>query len=155
MIKKQAFIEWNTRLTHGVELIDDQHKILVHHTNTLYLACLESNDSAKNCFIEIAREMVNYVHYHFSTEEHMMRLLMYPNYHNHRKEHEKFIREILRQTQMFAEQKKLVPYHYVMFLKDWIYSHIAVRDKTLAEYILNMEDSEKLQILLSRPGSYV
>ena len=152
MIKKHVFIKWDARLKHGVQLIDYQHKKLVTLTNTLHLACMEDQETASRCFIEVAREMVNYVHYHFSTEEHMMRFLMYPNYHNHRMEHERFIKEILRQTRMFEKQQNLVPHRYVLFLKDWILSHIAVRDKSLAEHIRFIEDQEKVQIIFSKPA---
>ena len=150
MNRNHTLIEWNTRLNHGVELIDDQHRKLVQLTNTLHLACLQDQESARNCFVQVARETVNYVHYHFTTEEHMMRFLMYPGYYEHRREHEMFIKEILRQTQRFTEQKSLVPNRFVQFLKDWIFSHIAVKDKTLAQHVLSMEDSDKLQILFSQ-----
>ncbi|MCL2007062.1 MAG: bacteriohemerythrin [Treponema sp.] len=152
MTRTHVFIEWNARLTHGVQLIDDQHEKLVHLTNTLHLACLQDKETAMRCFVEVAREAVNYVHYHFTTEEHMMRFLMYPNYYAHRKEHELFIKEILRQTQRFAEHKSLVPNRFVQFLKDWILSHIAVCDKSLAEHILHLEDTERLQLLFTRPA---
>ena len=150
MTKTHTLIEWNARLAHGVQLIDDQHEKLVQLTNTLHLACYEGREIANHCFVETAREAVKYVNYHFSTEEQMMLFLMYPHYHTHKKEHEVFIREILRQTQMFTEQKTLVPNRFVQFLKDWVMSHIAVCDKALAKFVLNMENHDKLEIIFSR-----
>ena len=150
MIKTHTFIEWNACLIHGVKLIDNQHEKLVNLTNNLYIACCEGKETADQCFIETARETVKYVNYHFSTEEQMMLFLMYPHYQTHKKEHEKFIREILCQTQMFTEHKALVPNRFVQFLKDWVLSHIAVCDKALAEFVLNLKNRDKLEIIFSR-----
>ena len=152
MIRTHDFVEWNTRLTFGIRLIDDQHEKLVNLTNNLHLACLESQETANRYFIEVAREAVKYVHYHFSTEEQVMLFLRYPHYLTHKKEHEIFVKEILRQTQMFSDQKNLVPNRYVQFLKDWVLSHIAVCDKSLAEYILNEQNNDKLELLLCKPA---
>ena len=147
MNKHRTFIEWNARLILGIRLIDSQHEKLVQLTNNLHLACLKNREVAMRYFIETAREAVRYADYHFSTEEQMMLFLSYPNYYVHKKEHEGFVKEILRQIYMFSEHKNLVPNRFVQFLKDWILSHIAVCDKEFADYIMSVEDTEKLDVL--------
>ncbi|MCL2070119.1 MAG: hemerythrin family protein [Treponema sp.] len=147
MIKKSNLIEWEKRYMLGVPLIDGQHKELVRLTNDLHFACRDSRETANDCFIRVAREAVNYVRYHFSTEEKMMLLLMFPHFNEHKKHHESFVKEILHQTKMFSEQQNLVPNRFVHFLKDWVLSHIAVRDKVFAEYVLSLRDADKLEMM--------
>ena len=140
-------VEWNSRLILGIKLMDDQHEKLVQLTNNLHLACLKNREIAKRYFIETAHEAVRYADYHFSTEEQMMIFLGYPEYRNHKREHEGFIKEILRQAFMFADHKNLVPNRFVQYLRDWIMSHIAVCDKAFANYILSYENCDILEVL--------
>ena len=147
MKNKDALIQWSDRLILGIPLVDKQHERLVQLANDLHAACLEGRESANSYFIEAAREAVKYVGYHFTTEEKMMLLLEYPDYASHKKEHEQFTKEVLIQTQKFDEQKSLAANRFVHFLKDWILSHVSICDRTMAEYILNLRDTNKLQEL--------
>ena len=144
---KHAFIEWEDRFKLGINLIDRQHEKLVELTNNLHMACLQGTKSANNNFIETVHEVVNYVRYHFSTEEKLMLIVNYPKYPFHKKEHEAFIREILVQTQLFTNNSHLVPNRFVYFLKEWILSHIAVCDKVTVDYIISTKLHEKLEQL--------
>ena len=147
---KHPFIEWNSRLMLGIPLIDSQHQKLIQLTKNLHIACLQNPEIANSYFIEVAHQAIDYVYHHFSTEEKIMLLLKYPEYSEHKKEHQNFVREILIENQKFSVQKHLVPNRYVQYLKNWILSHIAVSDKTLAEYIQCLKYQKKLQRLV--PG---
>ena len=147
MNENQACVEWDTRFMLGIPLIDRQHEKLVQLTNSLYMACLHSKEKANRGFIAAVHEAVDYVCYHFTTEEKIMLLTEFPEYLNHKKEHESFVREILNRTQKFTDKNHLIPNRFVYFLKDWILSHIAVCDKVLAEHILGLKHHEKLMQL--------
>ena len=149
---KRAYIEWDTRFKIGIPLIDKQHERLVQLTNNLYLACLDGRERAHEHFIETAKEVVNYINYHFTTEEKMMLLFEYPGYPDHRIEHQRFVKDVLAQIQSFSTQKNLAPNRFIQFLKEWILSHIAVNDKATAEYILSLKNNDKLQILFPKPA---
>ena len=147
MTKSNSFIEWSVRLKIGIPLIDSQHQKLVNATNELHDACRQSREVAKSSFIDVARKVAAYVQYHFSVEEKMMLLLEFSDYPAHKREHELFVREILEQIKNFSNQKAFVPNRFVYFLKEWILSHIAVCDKAMAEYVLNLKNNKKLQRL--------
>ena len=144
-------IEWNDRLEIGIRLVDRQHARLVDLTNNLHLACLRSSETANRFFINAAHEAVEYVQYHFSTEEKMMLLLDYPGYSTHKAQHQSFVKELLSQTSKFATGKNLVPNRFVYYLKEWVLSHIAVSDKAMADYILKMRQYKKLLDLFPQP----
>ena len=150
MKAKNVFVEWEERFNLGIPALDWQHQKLVQLTNDLHLACLQNPETAYSYFIETAHKMVTYVRYHFSTEEKLMLLLEFPEYPNHKKQHESFIKEVLNQNKKFIQKNHLVPNRFVHYLKEWILSHIAVYDKAMAAFFLSTKYHEKLERLL--PG---
>ena len=152
MIVNNNLIEWSDRFVLGIPLIDGQHENLIRLTNTLYWSCLQNKEIANLSFIETAHEAVHYIRQHFYTEEKLMLLLDYSDYSSHKKEHQSFIKEVLSQTQHFKDKKNLVPNRFVLFLKEWILSHVAVCDKAMVSFFLETKYRGKLIKLNSKPA---
>ena len=150
---KQNIIDWDTRFKLSISVIDKQHHRLVQLTNRLHKACLESPETANQSFIETVREAAKYVRFHFSTEENLMLLVDFPGYAAHKKEHENFIREVITHHDKFNQAKYLVPNRFVLFLKEWILSHIAVCDKEMADFIIKTKYHKKLEQLFSEEAA--
>jgi hemerythrin len=138
-MEKGAFVEWDDRYSVAIPLIDDQHKHLIELANSLYDACLEGTEAARERFREVARETVNYVKFHFSAEEKILENVGFPGLAAHKKEHESFVLKVLMDVKNFEEGKKFVPNIFVRYLRDWILTHIAVEDKKYADYILELK----------------
>ncbi|MDR2071096.1 MAG: bacteriohemerythrin [Treponema sp.] len=132
-------IEWDARYSMNIQFIDDQHKELLNLTNTLYKGCLVGDETARSYFMETIRGTVDYVKYHFSAEEKMLDNIRYPEFANHKKEHESFVKKILEDVEKFQGGKKFVPNEFVRYLKDWILTHIAIEDKKYSDYILDLK----------------
>jgi hemerythrin len=145
MEKTLDLVEWDNRYALGIPLIDGQHKKLVEMTNRLYQSCLQGDESAKKQFRLIVHEAVDYVRYHFATEEKILILIDYPDFEAHKKQHELFILEILQKAKAFEEGKKLVPTLFVQYLRNWILGHIAVSDKLYADYLKILKKQGKLE----------
>jgi hemerythrin len=143
-------VEWDARYTIGIPIIDEQHKKLIDMTNVLYMACRKGDDAAKVYFKKVVREAVDYVRFHFTTEEKILERINYPDLVSHKKEHEDFIKEILRQVQLFHEGKKFVPNLFVRYLRDWVLTHIALSDKQYAEYLMSLK---KQGVLMPEMGT--
>jgi hemerythrin len=128
---------WDDKYATGIELIDNQHKELVSLTNELFHACIDDNghESIGEVFKETMRRMVEYVHFHFGAEQEMLQRIKYPEYQEHKKQHDAFVRSVLESVKAYNEGKALVPNHFVRSLRDWILSHIALSDKLYASYI--------------------
>jgi hemerythrin len=141
-------VEWNTKYSVGIKLIDEQHKKLIEMTNTLYKGCLGGEEAARTYFMETIQEAVDYVKYHFSTEEKLMAKVNYPSLADHRKQHESFVLKILMDVKNFRDGQKFVPILFVRFLNDWVLSHIAVMDKQYAKYILQLKKEGSLQDII-------
>jgi hemerythrin len=85
------------------------------------------------------RSAVDYVGYHFSTEEKIMERINYPEYRIHKKEHTDFVKEVLSQVQDFQAGRKTGANDFVLFLRDWILAHVGVCDKKLGIYIIKLK----------------
>ena len=130
---QDSIVKWDNKYTTGIELIDTQHKELVALTNMLFRACLSGQEDS--VFRETMTRMVAYVRFHFETEQQMLEGLGYPDYLNHKQQHDSMIKTILDAAKDYKEGKQFVPNKFVRALKDWIFGHIAIFDKAYAVYI--------------------
>ncbi|MDR1099355.1 MAG: bacteriohemerythrin [Treponema sp.] len=144
-------IDWNDRYRIGIPLIDKQHKKLIDMTNTLYTACLAGDEAARTHFLKTIHEAVDYVRFHFSTEEKILERINFPDIIAHKKQHEDFVKEIIQQVQAFQQGKKFVPNIFVRYLRDWILTHIAVSDKIYSAYLVEMKKQGVLFNLVKTP----
>jgi hemerythrin len=138
-VTDKEIVQWHSSYSVGIPLIDEQHKELINLTNKLYESCVEGRESSKVIFMRTIRGAVDYIGYHFSTEEMVMTRINYPDYANHKKEHTEFVREVLKEVEDFKTGKKFTPNAFVRYLKDWVLAHIAVSDKRLGEYLIRMK----------------
>ena len=128
-------VVWDEKYSTGIHLIDTQHKQLIDITNQLYARCLKKDDVLEAAFKDTMSHMVEYVKFHFNAELKMLRAVNFPDFHNHKKQHDSMIQNILAAAKEYNEGKKFVPNNFVRTLRDWILSHIAVYDKAYGFYI--------------------
>ncbi|MDR0707030.1 MAG: bacteriohemerythrin [Treponema sp.] len=145
----EKFMEWDDRLSMGIPLIDKQHQRLIEITNNLYEACRQGG-SLYTSFVTALRETVDYVGFHFGTEEKIMRRINYPDYALHKREHEAFVKEVLKQKLAYENDKAYAPHAMVRYLRDWTLSHIALTDLKLGAYLLNMKKTGALENVLEK-----
>ena len=137
-------VAWSDTYATGIEMIDKQHRELVKLTNDLFRACMYGNETAQGVFKESMSRMVEYVRFHFSTEQKLLELVNYPDFHNHKKQHETMVYNILEAVKEHNKGVKFAPNHFTRTLKDWIFSHIAVFDKDYAIYINEQRKKGKI-----------
>jgi hemerythrin len=126
---------WDDKYAIGIPLIDSQHKELFSLTNELFRACLNGDKLLEGIFKETMEKMVEYVRFHFGAEQVLLQRIKYPDYQEHKKQHDTFVRNVLVSVKEYNEGKQLVPNHFVRSLRDWILSHIALSDQLYASYI--------------------
>jgi hemerythrin len=135
MAENPDAVSWDEKYSTGIPLIDNQHKELFSLTNELFKACRDRDDTLKGIFKDTMSRMVEYVRFHFGVEQELLQRINYPEYHEHKKQHDELIRDILDTVKDYGEGKKFVPNHFVRTLREWILSHIALTDKRYATYI--------------------
>jgi hemerythrin len=119
-------IEWDDeKLSVGVELIDNQHKMLIHIINQLSKA-IDSNDLT--VITQVFTQLYDYTEYHFSTEETCFGLLNNKDTDIHILQHRNFIKK-LSSIKDKHDKEKTLPADLLLFLTDWLVSHIQVEDR--------------------------
>ena len=128
-------IEWRESLSIGVEVIDNQHKELLHRFDRLLSACQTGKG------IEELRKLMafleEYVHTHFKDEEALQRQHQYPEYETHHAEHLYFIEQINKLKQ--ETSKEGIATHHVIeannMLLKWLLNHISKVDTKLGAFL--------------------
>ena len=133
MADKNTIVTWSKNYATGVEVIDQQHRELVSLTNLLYQACLAGEQ--KSAFKDAMSMMVDYVRFHFTAELELLKRINYPQYNEHKAEHDALVKQILEAVQEFKAGRIFVPHTFVRTLKDWVFGHIGVTDRKYAKYV--------------------
>jgi hemerythrin len=130
-------IAWDDKFLMNCETIDNQHKDLVDMINELIRGCNRGAAAADVAFLKTIRKAVEYAQTHFVTEEKYMQQVNYPDFAAHKKEHEAFIAEMVKQLKAFEESQS-DPGMLIGFLKNWLLNHIAVTDKKYVPYLAGL-----------------
>jgi hemerythrin len=103
-MEQDILVAWEDRYSMGITAIDEQHKKLFEMTNSLYDACLKGEEPARRYFKEVIHDAVNYVQFHFTSEERLMERLKFPGLAEHKEEHTDFVRKVLEEVWNWACQ---------------------------------------------------
>ena len=144
-MSEKIVVRWQNSYSVGIKLVDEQHMELIKLTNKLFANCMAGRERSNSVFLDIVREAIDYTGYHFGIEEKIMERVNYPDFARHKRDHGAFVQEVLNKAEEFKAGKILTPLSFVYFLRDWVLHHIAVNDKKMGDYLLNMRKSGELQ----------
>ena len=146
----EVIVKWQNSYSVGIKLIDEQHMKLIRLTNKLFNSCMLGNERTKfqSVFLSVVHELVDYVGYHFTTEERVMERINYPGYKMHKHEHTSFAKNVLKKVEEFNQNNINTSLSFVYYLRDWVLRHIAVSDKHLGAYLLDMKRRGDLQQII-------
>lgn len=137
---------WDSNFETGIELIDQQHKVLVDILNKL--AAHLANLSGSIVLNEIFDELIAYTDYHFKTEEGIWSSYFAEDewYTMHEATHGTFIGEILA-LKNNDDQKSLddIVHDIVTFLSKWLAYHILDTDKRMAKAALAIGSGNSIE----------
>ncbi|MCO4792838.1 MAG: hemerythrin family protein [Bacteriovoracaceae bacterium] len=130
-------IEWDDEVySVGIKKMDDQHKMLVGLINAL-----EKNkwNSDKEFLDRVTNTLFDYIKIHFADEEKILKKINYPHLDAHLIGHKDFIEKI--QSSVTKLENKDETDHQVLndlliYLNEWLVSHILNQDKDYCEWLL-------------------
>lgn len=130
-------VVWDNSLAVGIHLIDEQHKVWIERLNSLSTAIEAHRDAG-----HISRTldfMVDYVVYHFETEEGHMAAQGYPGLQRHKTLHAGFRKILSELVQDFEEEGAT---HQLSdsvnnFQVSWLKNHIRQEDKDFGVFLSN------------------
>lgn len=128
-------IEWNESLSTGIELVDEQHKMLLEKLNNISEAI--ENQQGVDVIIRTLDFMMDYTDFHFGTEENHMENNQYPRIEYHKRMHKEFVDSLKNMVTEFREDgaTQRLAESVNIFLFNWLVTHIRGVDGAFGKYI--------------------
>ncbi len=127
-------IAWNDSLSIGETSVDHEHRHLISIINDIFNAVKEfaaNRDMAKKLFSDLR----SYTVVHFTHEEELMEAQGFPALEEHRQAHDMLKRQIKEYQDRLFEEGEVDAHSVLMFLKDWLVTHIISKDMRFKEYL--------------------
>ena len=132
---ENKWIIWSEKYEIGYKRVDDQHRELINIINDLHAA--ENGDlsipEVKDKFKIILKRTVDYPTYHFATEEKIMKAVHYKFFKEHISKHREFSSKVLEEVIKFTNGEKVDMEDFIVYLRDWLFSHIVGEDKAFVD----------------------
>lgn len=126
-------MEWNDRLSVGIQQFDAEHKRLVGMVNELFDAVQAGR--GKDVLGKILDGLIDYTKTHFANEERYMVQHAYPDYKAHKAEHDALAKQVLDvQAKYRSGATAALSMEVMNFLKNWLVKHIMGIDKKYTPY---------------------
>jgi len=128
-------IEWDDSFSVGINLIDEQHKMLIERTNAISEAVEMTRGLEK--ILQTLSFMIEYTEFHFSAEEKVMKENNYPKFDQHHKLHEDFKDRLNLMVQDFEEEGATTQLseEITSYLTNWLVNHIKGIDTELGKIL--------------------
>ncbi len=120
-------IKWDEQFSVSISVLDDEHKKLFGIINRAIHAKAHKDNPDE--IREVLIEMDNYASTHFKTEERYMEQFDYPEYQNHKEEHNQFSNEIVSYIDKVIKGDFKIAKEILEYLKQWLVKHIQVTDR--------------------------
>jgi hemerythrin len=128
-----SLMTWSPTLSVNVKQFDDQHIKLVNMLNELYDASKEGK--GKEVLGKVLNDLIDYSASHFIDEERLMVEHAYPDMAHHKAIHDNLVKQVIELQQKFTSGQAILTLDVMMFLKDWLVTHIQVTDKKYSAYL--------------------
>jgi len=131
-------IEWSNNLSVGVDLIDEQHKMLIHKIAEVAEAVNKTQGAEK--ILKTLGFMVEYTDFHFSAEEELMKEHSYPEKEYHLEQHAQFKQMLKNLEEDFEEEgaTRALSTSINTYLINWLVNHIQKIDVEFGEFLKSM-----------------
>ena len=118
--------QWNPKYSTGIQLIDEQHRVLFSTVGKLRGLIQENGD--RNEIARLLEEIFTIAQQHFETEEAYMAQYGYPDLTQHVGEHASMLMELAELKLKFEESHQSLALMVPTFLEGWLRHHISDGD---------------------------
>ena len=141
-------LEWDDKFSVNVKEIDMQHKQIISILYDMHNLRVQKDPQKIQKVID---DLLDYVRYHFSTEEKYLSENSYPDIQKHKSEHAKFIVQVYEFQENYLENKSLPVENLFNFVWDWFNDHILVTDKKYKVYFEQNNPNDKPETSIPWP----
>jgi hemerythrin len=128
-----SLFQWDDSYSVGYAEIDNQHKRWFQLAHELHSAVVTGK--GKEVLRQTLASLVTYTKGHLAMEERLMLTHGYPDYQEHKDQHESVLRKLLALQQDFETGRATVAMDFLKFLKAWLAQHINVLDHRVGAYL--------------------
>jgi hemerythrin len=128
-----SLFQWDESYSVGHSEIDAQHKRLFQLAEDMNTAMAAGK--GKQLLSQTLANLINYTKGHFSSEERLMQRYNYPEYPQHKVEHDKLTAQVLAFQSDFNAGRSMLSIDLMLFLKNRLSHHIGQIDRKVASYI--------------------
>lgn len=129
--KMVSHIAWDDAYKVNNDMIDSQHQKLFQLADGLY-GLVSSGEKDRNKVGKVIQELVEYVMFHFGSEEELMKKIGYADADSHISAHRAFNDYTSKLVGDFSAGKEVDLGELYTYIGKWLVDHITVVDKKLA-----------------------
>ena len=118
--------------------IDEQHRNLFEILNMMHTATIEGQE--QSAIVKIFDDLIVYTVEHFDTEEKFMQEQKYPEYENHKKEHDELTGQAVKLQEQFKDGSATVTFELLDFLNGWLNDHTMGTDRDMGNFLREKMD---------------
>ncbi len=126
-------LRWEDKYMVGIKIMDDQHRKLLQLMVDLWDA-IESG-KGRSMISQVLQDLLDYTRTHFVEEEKMMIENRFPEYTQHKTDHDRFVNEVMNAAKDYIEKRAVPTQKILTFLAHWLVEHIMGFDRTLAGFL--------------------
>jgi hemerythrin-like metal-binding protein len=119
-------INWSSKYSVGVGMIDEQHKRLIWMLNRMIGA--EKASTGSEVIADLITQMTIYAQEHFKFEEGLMAEFGFPLFDQHKQSHNKYRKKVADLCTAVPLNVPVVPEVMLNFLTKWWQNHILIED---------------------------
>ena len=128
-----ALIYWMPQFNTNINIIDQQHHMLVDLINELGAAHEKNADRQE--LLRLINKIGTFAASHFGREEHLFETHGYPDMEEHLQEHDYFEDMLYQFEDEFKAGKQDLTSTVVTFLSDWLVNHITTTDREYVAFL--------------------
>jgi hemerythrin-like metal-binding protein len=133
-------IKWNESLSVGLKQFDKDHAHLFDILDRIYTVSMGNNHATG--LEPIIDELIDYANYHFTSEEHLLKVSDYPELASQEIEHEHFIFRALEFKRDLINGNNPSATILIWFLGNWLLHHIMDVDKKYCQHLKSVDMSK-------------
>ncbi|MBF0384021.1 MAG: bacteriohemerythrin [Magnetococcales bacterium] len=134
----KPLIEWKSVPRIGIEILDEDHRVLVEILNSINSAVQVKQGGVKDAELALTK-LYQYTELHFTREIEFMRCSGFIEVDSHAVDHEKFKQQVLALRRRLIKQKKDIRGPIVNFIKVWIVQHIIKSDMVFSRFLVEQK----------------
>ncbi len=134
-----SLFQWNDSLSIGNGEIDSQHKKLFALADRFHAAM--SGGHGKAILQQTLTELIDYTRHHFACEESVMQKSAYPQFPQHKAEHDKLTQKVVKLHGELVAGHAVITIDVLQFLRDWLIHHIGEMDKKVGQHLRQVKSA--------------